>query len=178
MITHTFLRILADGKSLLSLYGVLKHLPPLPSFQVAQVTWPELSALSHAGAWGDQEKPQHDMAFLGKMVGREMVLRLVMVWMHPHQACLSSLDEVVRKHTLLIDLGDNWAYVFVQLNENAQHIPLFDEGYLSAMSDGMPSKSMCRHLCQLKVCKLLQYCDQVVYPEGLNGGLEPVQTIY
>ena len=45
------------------------------------------------------------------------------------------------------------------------------------MIDGMPSKSACGHLHQLEVCKLLQYGDQVVYPEGLNGGLEPVQTL-
>ena len=53
-----------------------------------------------------------------------MAFGLVMVWMHPHQACLSSLDEAVRKLTLLIDLGDNWAYTFVQLNKNTQYIPL------------------------------------------------------
>ena len=44
------------------------------------------------------------------------------------------------------------------------------------MIDRMPSRSTCWHLCQLEVCKLLQYGDQVVYSEGLNGDLEPVQT--
>ena len=43
------------------------------------------------------------------------------------------------------------------------------------MIDGSPSRSICGHLHQLEVCKLLQYGDQVVYPEGLNGGLEPLQ---
>ena len=103
--------------------GVSQYLPPLSSFQVAQVTWQELSALSHTGAWGGQEKPNGDMAFIliapGKVVGREMVFGLISVWMHPHQACLSSLDEAVRKLALLIDLGDDWTYAFVWLNENA-----------------------------------------------------------
>ena len=96
------------------LWGSHDICPSLSHFQVAQVTQQELSALSHAGAWGDLEKPQHDMAFLlivlGKAMGEEMAFRLMTVWMHPHQACLSSLDEAARKLTLPIDLGDNWAY--------------------------------------------------------------------
>ena len=62
------------------------------------------------------------------------------------------------------------------LNRDAQHVPISKEGHLSAMIDGTPSRSTCRHLHQLEVHKLLQYGGQVVYPEGLNGGLEPVQT--
>ena len=48
------------------------------------------------------------------------------------------------------------------------------EGHLSAMIEGMPSRSACGHLCQLEVHLLLQSGCQVVYPEGLNGGLELV----
>ena len=159
-------------ESTLALWGLHNICPFLSHFQMAQMTWPELSALSCAGAWEDPKKPQCNMAFLlivpGKAVGEEMAFGLVMVWMHPHQACLSSLDKVVRKLALLINLGDNWAYAFLWLNENAQHIPLPDEGHLS--------KSVCGHLCQLEVHKLLQDGDQVVNPEGLNGGLEPLQT--
>ena len=105
-----------------------------------------------------------------------MAFGLAMVWAHQHQAHLSSLDEVMKKLALLIKLGNNWAYAFVQLNEDAQHVPLSNEGHLSAMVDGAPCRSICRHLHQLEECKLLQCGDQVVYPEGLNRGLEPVQT--
>ena len=42
-----------------------------------------------------------------------MVFGVAMVWTHPYQASLSSLDEVVKKLALLISLGDNWAYTFV-----------------------------------------------------------------
>ena len=106
-----------------------------------------------------------------------MAFRLAMVWAHPYQAHLSSLDEAVKKLTLLISLGDNWAYTFVQLNRDTQHVPLSKKGHLSAMIDGMSSRSVCGHLCQLEVWKLSQYWDQVVYPEGLKGGLELVQTL-
>ena len=100
-----------------------------------------------------------------------------MVWANPYQAWLSSLDEALKKLTLLINLGDNWAYTFVQLNEDdQQHVPLSNEGHLSTMVDEAPCRNMCGCLHQLEVCKLLQCGDQVVYPKGLNGGLEPVQT--
>ena len=65
----------------------------------------------------------------------------------------------------------------MQLNEDAQHAPLSNKGHLSTMVDGAPCRSTCGHLCQLEVCKLLQCGDQVVYPKGLNGDLEPVQTL-
>ena len=106
------------------------------------------------------------MAFLliepKKTIEGEMAFGLAVVWAHSYQACLSSLDEVAKKLTLLINLGDNWLYTFVWLNWDAQHVPLSKEGHLSAMMDGMPRKSTCWHLCQLEVHKLIQYGDQVV----------------
>ena len=74
------------------------------------------------------------MAFLliapKKTIEGEMALGLAMVWAHTYQAHLSSLDEAVKKCALLINLSDNWAYTFVQLNKDAQHIPLLKEGHL------------------------------------------------
>ena len=105
-----------------------------------------------------------------------MAFGLAMVWAHLFQACLSSLHEVVKKLTLLLNSSDNWAYTFVQLNEDAQHVPLPKEGQLSVMSNGMPNMNACRHPCHLEVHQLLQCWDQVVYPKGLNRGLEPVLT--
>ena len=126
------------------------------------------------------EKLYGDMAFLlivpQKTIEEKMAFGLVVVWIHPYQAHLSSLDEAVRKLTLLIGLTNNWAYDFVWINEDAQHVPLSNEGQISAMVEGAPCKSVCRHLQQLDIHRLLQYGDQVVYPEGLNGGLEPVLT--
>ena len=85
--------------------------PSLTQFQVAQVTWPELSVLSCAGAWGDTKKSWGNMAFLliatKKTIKGERAFGLAMVWAHPYQAHLSSLDEVAKNLTLLISLGDN-----------------------------------------------------------------------
>ena len=49
----------------------------------------ELYSLSQAGAWGNGEKPKHDMAFLlivpDKTIEGERVFSLVAVWAHQHQ---------------------------------------------------------------------------------------------
>ena len=46
---------------------------------------------------------------------------------------------------------------------------------ISILIDGAPSRSTCGHLSQLEIYQLLQLGCEVVYTEGLNGGLEPVQ---
>ena len=48
-------------------------------------------------------------------------------------------------------------------------------GHISAMTDGAPSMGAHSWLSQLQVCKLLQYKDLVVCPEGLNGQKEALQ---
>ena len=109
-----------------------------------------------------------------KTIKGETVFSLAAVWVHPYQACLSFLDEAAWKFTLLIDTGYDWAYTFMQLNESTLHIPLSGEGHISTVINGMPSRSTWGHLHPLEVCKLLQNVNQVVYPKGLNEGLEPV----
>ena len=84
-----------------------------------------------------------------------MAFGLSMVWVHSYQAHVSTMDEVAKKLTLLTTSGENWAYTFVQFNEDTQHVPLPNEGHLSAMIEGAPNK-MCGHLCQLEVHQLLQ----------------------
>ena len=125
---------------------------------------------------GDPKSPKSDMAYLllepNQVVEEERKFGLVAVWTHPCQAHLPSLEEVVRKLALLINTGEDWAYTFTQLNEDSQHIPLSTTAYISTMKDGAPSRSACRHLSHLEVHKLPQCGVEVVYPEGLNGGLE------
>ena len=142
------------------------------------MTWSELLALSHAGAWGDTEKPQHDMPYLsialGKTIKGEMAFGLATLWAHQHQVYLSSLDDVARTLTLLIDIGGNWVYAFMQHNKGVLHVPLSSKSHISAMINRTLSRSTCRCLCQLQAQKLLQCESHVVYLEGLNRGLEPV----
>ena len=68
---------------------------------MALVTRPELSALSHSGAWGDAKKFWGNLAFLlivpKKTIQGEMAFSLTMVWAHPYQTGLLSVDEAVKK---------------------------------------------------------------------------------
>ena len=111
-----------------------------------------------------------------KTIQGEVAFSLTMVWAHPYQAHLSSMDKAVKKITLLANSGNNWVYTFVWFNEDAQHVPLPKEGHLRTMIDGTPSRNTCRHLHQLEVWQLLQCRDHMVYPKGLNGDLKPVLT--
>ena len=89
-----------------------------------------------------------------------------------------------KKLALLINIREDWPYAFLWLCEDSQHIPLSNTWHLSIMVDGAPSRSACRCLSHLEVHKLLQFGSKVVYPEGLNGGLEtlwvplPKQSIW
>ena len=99
---------------------------------------------------------------------------LPMVWVHPYQAIVSTIEDVAKKLILLASTGPNWPYAFVQFNGDTHHMPLPKKGHLSAMMEGIPSNIPCRRICQLEVHQLLHSEAQVVYPEGLHRCLVPV----
>ena len=105
-------------------------------------------------------------------IGCEWVFGLRAVWTHPHQAHLSTLEEVAQKLMLLADDGPNWLYAFTQMNDTMAHAPLSSEGHIGIMTDGLPSRNGCGCLEHLEVWMLLQCRGQVVCSEGLNAGLE------
>ena len=94
------------------------------------------------------------------------------MWVHTCQTLLSLLEEAAKKLALLINTGEDWPYAFMQLCEDSQYIPLSDTGHISIMVGGALSRRACRCLSCLEVCKLLQCGNEVVYPEGLNGGFK------
>ena len=101
---------------------------------------------------------------------------LTMVWVHPYQARVSTIDDVARKLTLLASSRPDWPYVFVWFNGDAHHVPLPKESHLSAITEGMPSNTLCIRIYQLEIHHLLHSEALVVYPKGLNGCLVPVIT--
>ena len=129
------------------------NLCPLSHIQVREITMSQLYALSQAGAWGDIEKPKHDIVFLliapDKVIKGERVFSLLTMWMHLHQAHHHSLGEVACNVTPLINIGTDWTYGFAQLNEGMLHTPLSSEGHISAMTDSVPSMNTCGCLSQL-----------------------------
>ena len=75
-----------------------------------------------------------DVAFLlifpKEGIAKERVYGLAMVWVHPYQARVSTIDDVARRLILLASPGPNWPYVFVQSNGDAHCMPLPKEGAL------------------------------------------------
>ena len=111
------------GQKLSVSLGVSWHLPSpgaIPSHPGDQL---ELSSLTGSGAWGDAKKFHSDWAYLlvlpKKATKEEMVFGLAMVWVHPYQAHIPTLDEVSRKLSLLTASHKNLAYAFVRFNEDA-----------------------------------------------------------
>ena len=121
------------------------------------------------------KKFHSDLAFLlvlpEEATEEDMMFGLAMVWVDPYQACAPTLDEAVRKLSLLATSHEKWAYAFVRFNKDAQHVPLPQEVvHLSAMIEGMPSRSACGCLCQLEVCLFLQSRVQCGLPRGAKWG--------
>ena len=163
-----------------SLWGCHNICPPMKQFHIAQITQPELSSLTHLWVWGDSKRFCSDVAFLLVLpqegVAGERVYGLTIVWVHPYQARVSTIDDVARKLILLTSSMPNWPYMFMQFNRDACHVPLPKEGHLSAMTEGKHSNIPCGRICQLEVHQLLHSGAQVVYPKGLNGCLVLVIT--
>ena len=104
-----------------------------------------------------------------KGVAGERTYRPAMVWVHPCQARISTIDGTAEQFTQLASTGPNWPYALVQLNRDTCHMPLSTEGHLSVMVEGSMSSVPYGMICQLEVCQLLSSGSWVVYSEGLNG---------
>ena len=93
---------------------------------------------------GGTEKPQQDMAFLLIIAANyKRIFSLITMWVHPFQACYTTLADVACKFMLLVDGSANWMYASVQLNEALSYAPLSSMGHISTMTDGTPSMDPC-----------------------------------
>ena len=161
------------GKPYQSLWGCHDICPLLEWFHITQVIQSELTFLTHLKAQGDAKKFYSNVTFLLVLpkedaVG-ERVYGLAMVWVHPYQARVSTIDGAAKQLAQLASTGPNWPYALVQSNGDACHMPLPTEGHLSVMMEENTSNVPYGKIHQLEVCQLLGSGSQVVYPEGLNG---------
>ena len=119
----------------------------------------ELASLTHLKVSGDLKKFHSDVAFLLVLpkegaVG-ERVYGLTMVWVHPYQGRVSTIDDVAKQLTQLASTEFDWPYALVQLNRDAHHVLLPTEGQLSIMMEGNTSNVPCSKIHQLEVHQLL-----------------------
>ena len=99
---------------------------------------------------------------------------IALVWISPHQARASMMEEALGTLSAYISSGPNWPYVLAQLYEGSKHTPLPKDKHLCILPQGKAEKSPYGQIRQLEVHQLLSAGPQVIYPVGLNGGNQPV----
>ena len=81
----------------------------LEQFHIAHITQMELVSLTHLKAWGDVDKFHSDIAFLLVLpkegAAEEKTYGLAMMWVHPYQARVSTIEEAIKQLTQLPPLG-------------------------------------------------------------------------
>ena len=99
------------GESYQSLWGHHDICPLLECFHVSSVTQSELLSLTSLKAWGNLEKFRSDDSFLliltEKCTVMDRVYGLAMMWAHPYQARVSTMEEAVKQLNPLISTGPN-----------------------------------------------------------------------
>ena len=159
------------------LWGNLSICPHLDHLELPYHTSGELFSISHLKVWGDTQEPHNDMAYLlvhtEDTSGAESY-SLALVWISPHQAQTSMMEEALGTLSTCLSSVPDWAYVLAQLYEGSNHTPLPKDKHLGILPWGKAEESPYGQISQLKVCQLLSAGPQVVYPVGLNGGNQPV----
>ena len=136
----------------------------------------ELLSISCLKVWGDTQKPQDGMAYLLVRVEDTSEVEgysIALVWISPHQARASMMEEALGILSTCISSGPDWPYILTQLYEGTNHVPLPKDKHLGVLPQGK-AESLCGHISQLEVCQLLSARPQVVYPLGLNRGNQSV----
>ena len=167
--------------------GDLSICPCLDSLELPHHTLGELLSISHLKVWGDTQEPHNDMAYLPVCTegnSEANSYSMALVWISPHQAQVSTMEEALGTLSSCISSGPDWPYVFAQLYKGSNHTPLPKGKHLGILPWGKAEESPHRQISQLKVHQLLSTGPRVIYPVGLNGCnqlviidlLEPLQS--
>ena len=105
------------GESYQSLWGHHNICLLLEQFHVVCVTQMELVSLTCQKVWGNVDKICSDIALLLVLpkegVAEERTYGLTMVWVHPYQARVSTIEEAIKQLDQLIPSRPNWPYALV-----------------------------------------------------------------
>ena len=164
------------GDSMRALWGSLSICPLLDHMDLPYHTVEELLSISCLKVWGDTQKPHDGMAYLLVKVedaSEAEGYSIALMWISPHQAWESMMEEALGILSTCISSGPNWLYVFTQLYEGTNHAPLPKDKHLSILPQGKV-ESPCGQISQLEVHQLLSARPRVIYLVGLNGGNQSV----
>ena len=165
------------GDNMMALWGNLNIYPCLNYLELPHHTSGQLLSISHLKIWGDTQKPHNDMAYIlvhtGDASGTESY-GLALVWISPHQAQASTMEEAIGTLSACISSGPDWPYVPAWLYEGSNHTPLPKDKHLGILPKGKVEESPYGQISQLKVCQLLSAGPRVIYLVGLNRCNQPV----
>ena len=153
-------------------WGKLSIYPHLDYLELPYHTSGELLSISRFKVWGDAQEPHNNMAYL--LVHREdsseaRSYGMALVWISPHQAWASTVEEALGTLSACISSGPDWLYVLAQLYKGSNHTPLCKDKHLGVLPQGKVEEGPYGQISQLEVCQLLSAGPQVVYLVGLNG---------
>ena len=146
------------GDNMRALWGKLSICPCLDYLELPYHTSGELLSISHLKVWGDTQEPHNDMAYL--LVHTEDAPEaesygLALVWISPHQAWESTMEEALGTLSTCTSSGPDWPYVFAQLYESSNHTPLPKDKNLGILPQGKVEENPYGQISQLEVCQLL-----------------------
>ena len=95
---------------------------------------------------------------------------MALVWISPHQAWASMMEEALGTLFACISSGPDWPYVLAQLYEGSKHTPLPKDKHLCILPQGKAEESPYGQISQLEVHQLLSAGPRVIHLVGLNGG--------
>ena len=79
---------------------------------------------------------------------------MAIVWISPHQAQASTMEEALEILSTCVSNGLDWPYVLTQLYGGTNHVPLPKDKHLSILPQGK-ADSPCGQISHLKVHQLL-----------------------
>ena len=165
------------GDNMRALWGNLSICPCLDYLEPPYHTSGELLSISHLKVWGDTQEPHNDMAYLlvhTEDASEAESYSMALVWISPHQARASTMQEALGTFSACISSGPDWLYVLAQLYKGSNHTPLPKDKHLGILPQGKAKESPYGQISQLEVCQLLSARPWVIYLVGLNGSDKPV----
>ena len=146
------------GDNVKALWGSLSICPHLDYLELPYHTSEELLSISHLKVWGDTQEPCNDMAYLLVCTEDDSEARsygMALVWINPHQAWASTMEETFGTLSACFSSGPNWLYVLAQLYKGSNHTPLPKDKHLGILPQGKVEESPYGQISQLKVHQLL-----------------------
>ena len=132
------------GNNKMALWGNLSICPHLNYLELPYHTSGELLSISHLRTQGDTQEPHNNMAYLlvhtGDASGAQSY-SLALVWISPHQAQASTMEEAIGTLSACISSGPNWLYVLAWLYESSNHTPLPKDKHLGILPKGKVEES-------------------------------------